>query len=90
MQKINKNSKFAFTKNNYIILGVGVLFIIIGLFLMQGGGSDDPTKTNPDLLGDRRTIYAPIIIMIGFIINVFGIIFPLPKPNEEDGASAKK
>ena len=45
MKETNKNSKFAFTKNNYILLGVGVLIIIIGFFLMQGGGSEDPNNS---------------------------------------------
>jgi len=75
MKKTNKDSQFAFTKNNYIILGVGVLFIIIGLFLMQGGGSDDPTATNPELLGFRRITLAPILIIGGFIINIFAILY---------------
>ena len=75
MKKTNKDSQFAFTKNNYIILGVGVLFIIIGLFLMQGGGSDDPTVTNPELLGFRRITLSPILIIGGFIINIFGILY---------------
>ena len=75
MKKTNKDSQFAFTKNNYIILGVGVLFIIIGLFLMQGGGSDDLISTNPELLGDRRITLAPILIISGFIINIFAILY---------------
>ena len=75
MKETNKNSKFAFTKNNYIILGVGVLFIIIGLFLMQGGGSDDLISTNPELFGDRRITLAPILIIGGFIINIFAILY---------------
>ena len=75
MKETNKNSKFAFTKNNYILLGVGVLFIIIGLFLMQGGGSDDLTSTNPELCGDRRITLAPILIIGGFIINIFAILY---------------
>ena len=75
MKERNENSKFAFTKNNYILLGVGVLFIIIGLFLMQGGGSDDLTSTNPELFGDRRITLAPILIIGGFIINIFAILY---------------
>ena len=75
MKERNENSKFAFTKNNYILLGVGMLFIIIGLFLMQGGGSDDLTSTNPELFGDRRITLAPILIIGGFIINIFAILY---------------
>ena len=76
MKETNKNSKFAFTKNNYILLGVGVLFIIIGLFLMQGGGSEDPTIHNEkEMFGFRRITLAPILIIGGFIINIFAILY---------------
>ena len=76
MKKTNKDSKFAFTKNNYIILGVGVLFIIIGLFLMQGGGSEDTTIHNEEeMFGFQRTVLAPICIIGGFIINIFAILY---------------
>lgn len=75
MKETNKNSKFAFTKNNYILLGVGVLFIIIGFFLMQGGGSEDPNNFNKDIFGDRRITLAPICIIGGFIINIFAILY---------------
>ena len=76
MKETNKNSKFAFTKNNYILLGVGVLFIIIGFFLMQGGGSGDPTIHNEEeMFGFRRITLAPICIIGGFIINIFAILY---------------
>jgi len=76
MKETNKNSKFAFTKNNYILLGVGVLFIIIGFLLMQGGGSEDPTVHNEEeMFGFRRITLAPICIVGGFIINIFAILY---------------
>ena len=76
MKETNKNSKFAFTKNNYILLGVGVLFIIIGFFLLQGGGSEDPTIHNEEeMFGFRRITLAPICIIGGFIINIFAILY---------------
>ena len=75
MKESNNNSKFAFTKNNYILLGVGVIFIIIGLFLMQGGGSEEPSNFNEELFSFQRITLAPIIIITGFIINVFAILY---------------
>ena len=76
MKETNKKSNFAFTKKNYILLGVGVLFIIIGFFLMQGGGSEDPTIHNEEeMFGFRRITLAPICIIGGFIINIFAILY---------------
>lgn len=73
--KENNNTKFAFTKHNYILLGIGVLFIIIGLFFMQGGGSEDPAIYNEEMFNFQRITLAPILIVSGFIINVFAILY---------------
>ena len=72
--KKQENSKFAFNKINYIILGIGVLFIIVGLLLMQGGSSENPYSSNGMFSFQRITI-APIIIVLGFIINIFAILY---------------
>ena len=76
MKETNKNPKFAFTKNNYILLGIGVLFIIIGFFLMIGGGSEEAAVHNQeDMFGFRRTVLSPIFIIGGFIFNIFAILY---------------
>ena len=75
MKESNNNSKFAFTKNNYILLGVGVIFIIIGLFLMQGGGSEKPSNFSEEIFSFQRITLAPIVIVTGFVINVFAILY---------------
>ena len=68
--KPNPNSKFAFTKNNYLLLAIGVAFIIIGTFIMQGGEMEDESIFN-----FQRITLSPILIIIGFIINVFAILY---------------
>ena len=76
MKETNKNSKFAFTKNNYILLGVGVLFIIIGFLLMIGGGSNNPLDdTSEDIFSFRRITLSVIFCISGFIINIFAILY---------------
>ncbi len=79
MKEYNNNSKFAFSKKNYILLGVGVLFIVIGLFLMQGGGSENPSNFNEEIFSFQRITLAPLIIVSGFIINVFAILYSAKK-----------
>ena len=71
----NNNSKFAFTERNYILLGIGVLFIIVGLFFMQGGVSEDPAVFNKEMFNFQRITLAPILILLGFIINIFAILY---------------
>ena len=65
------NTQFAFTKTNFILLGIGILFIIIGLFLMSGGKSDNPEIFNEEIFNTTRLTLAPILIVIGFIFFVF-------------------
>jgi|TARA_B100000959_G_scaffold86222_1_gene91548 hypothetical protein len=77
-EKINLD--FAFTKQNYILLLVGIAFICIGLFLMIGGGSDDPTVFSDKIFDTQRLTLAPIFIAVGFIVEIFAIMY---KPKEK-------
>ena len=69
---------FAFTKKNYILLIVGLAFMVSGLILMLGGGSEDPTKFSADIFDFQRLTLAPILLVIGFIIEFFAIMSKSP------------
>ena len=64
---------FAF-KKNFILLITGILFIATGLILMSGGASEDPEVFNYEIFNFRRLTLAPILITIGFIIEIFAIM----------------
>ena len=66
---------FAFGKKNYILLMVGLAFIAVGIILMVGGGSEDPTKFSDDIFDFQRLTLAPILLAIGFIIEIFAIMY---------------
>ena len=68
------NLDFAFTKQNYILLLVGVALICAGLLLMIGGGSDDPTIFSDKIFDSQRLTLAPILIALGFIVELFAIM----------------
>ncbi len=75
MAKEIKKVSFAFGKENYRILIIGALIVIIGYMLMVGGGSDDPTKFNADeIFSFRRITLSPIVILSGFVVVIFGIM----------------
>ena len=65
---------FAFKKKNFILLITGILFIATGLVLMSGGASEDPEVFNYEIFNFRRLTLAPILITIGFIIEIFAIM----------------
>jgi len=66
---------FAFNKTNYTILIAGLLILILGFLLMAGGGSDDPEVFSDALFGFRRLTLAPILILLGYIIEIFAIMY---------------
>ncbi len=75
-KKIEENSRpiFAFGKENYILMLVGVGLIILGFILMTGGGSNDPNVFNEEMFDFRRLTLAPILILIGFGIDIVAIM----------------
>mgnify|MGYP001475450467 CR=1 FL=1 len=65
---------FAFSKKNYILLFVGLAFMMLGLILMVGGGSEDPTQFSDEIFNTTRLTIAPILIAAGFIIEIFAVM----------------
>lgn len=70
----NRKHGFAFGKENYILMIAGILFIAGGYFLMSGGGSKDPNVFDPEIFNTRRLTIAPILIIAGFVIEIFAIM----------------
>ena len=75
-KKVEDNSRpvFAFGKENYILMLVGVFFILIGFVLMTGGGSKDPNVFNEEMFDFRRLTLAPILVLVGFGIEIVAIM----------------
>ena len=69
-----KNNKFVFGKRNYRFMIIGIIFIALGFILMSGGGSDDPNVFNEEIYSFRRIRIAPLIVIIGFIIEIYAIL----------------
>ena len=77
---------FAFGKENFIWLGISIVFIIVGFVLMSGGGSPDGVSFNPEIFNKQRIVIAPIIIMIGYCLLIFAI---LKKSNKSSANNSK-
>tara|TARA_B110000444_G_scaffold257921_1_gene297503 strand:+ start:1466 stop:1693 length:228 start_codon:yes stop_codon:yes gene_type:complete len=70
-----ENQKEIFGKKNYQIMFVGLAFIISGFILMLGGDTGDETSFNPEIFNFQRITLAPILILTGFVIEVFAIMY---------------
>jgi len=69
-----EEQRFALGKENLRLLVIGVLIIIIGFALMVGGGSADPNVFNKEIFGFQRIVLAPIVVMIGFVFEIYAIM----------------
>jgi len=66
---------FVFKKKNYVILIGGLILILLGITLMIGGGSEDPTQFSEEIFNFQRLTLAPILIVSGFVMGVFAIMY---------------
>jgi hypothetical protein len=72
--------EFALGKENYKLLAIGFAIIVFGFILMIGGKSNDPNVFNGgEIFSFRRITLAPIIILAGFIFEIWAI---MKKPKE--------
>jgi hypothetical protein len=60
---------------NFKIMLAGLAVIFIGFLLMVGGGSKDPNVFNPEIFSTQRITVAPIVVLIGFAIEVVAIMY---------------
>jgi membrane-bound ClpP family serine protease len=74
---------FPLQKENYILLIIGFAIIMIGFLLMMGGKSDDPNVFNPEIFSFRRITLAPIVVLFGFVFEVWAIM-KKPKTEKQD------
>ena len=69
-----EKKKLLFGKRNYKFMLIGIFFIALGFILMSGGGSEDPNIFNEEIYSFRRIRLAPMLIILGFIIEVYAIL----------------
>ena len=69
------HQNFAFSKENYIWLGVGIVLLIVGYILMSGGGSENPNEFHADqIFSARRITIAPITVLAGYGTILYAIL----------------
>lgn len=75
----NNKSTPLFAKENFLFMLIGGIVIALGMYLMSGGKSDDPSVfSNTEVYSKTRITVAPILIVVGLLIEVYAI-FKKPK-----------
>lgn len=78
-----EKNQFALGKENFILLGISVIIIIIGFILLSGGKTTEETGFDPSIFNTRRLFIAPVVIMTGFASVIYAIM-KKPKGNKEE------
>jgi len=73
-KETKENPGFPLGRENYKLMAIGFGIIILGFILMAGGGSNDPTVFNPDIFNFRRITLAPLVLLFGFIFEIYAIM----------------
>jgi fumarate reductase subunit D len=73
---------FALGPENYKLLAIGFVIIVIGFLLMIGGKSDSPDKFSNEIFSFRRITLAPIVVLAGFAFEIWAIM-KRPKKNDQ-------
>lgn len=69
-----ENPRMPLTRKNYIILAIGFAIVLLGFVLMAGGGSHSTTEFNYEIFSFRRITLAPILVVGGFVVEIYGIL----------------
>ncbi|MBE6218357.1 MAG: DUF3098 domain-containing protein [Bacteroidales bacterium] len=71
---MENNEKMAMTSKGLKYLLIGLLVMVSGYILMTGGGTEDPETFNYAMFDFRRMVAAPIVIILGIVIEVAAIM----------------
>lgn len=77
--------EFIFGRQNFILMGIGLALVLIGLLVMSGGAMPDPNTWDPGrIYSFRRITLAPMLMMAGFVVVIYGIFKKAPAPDSGD------
>ena len=75
MKENTEDAGFAIPKRNVLYISAGFVVMLLGYLLMSGGGSDDPNVFNEEMFSFRRIVLAPVVIIIGMIVEIWAIMY---------------
>jgi len=66
---------YLFNKRRYGMLFLSIFVIALGFIIMSGGETSDPNIFNDEIYNFRRIRLAPLIVLSGFILCIFSILY---------------
>ena len=74
MKENTEEGAFAIPRKNVLYIIAGFAVMVLGYVLMAGGGSDDPNVFNYDMFSFRRIVLAPVVILVGLVVEIWAIM----------------
>ena len=71
------------TTKNYAMMLAGVVIILVGFLLMSGGGEHTATEFDESIFSFRRITLAPIVVIAGFVFEIFAIMKRFPEEQKK-------
>ena len=81
---MENNTNMPITPKGLKYLLIGLIVMVSGYILMSGGGSDDPQVFNYAMFDFRRMVVAPVVIILGIIIEIVAIMKVFGKDKKEE------
>ena len=78
-----EEGRMPFTTKNYVMMLAGLLVIVLGFVLMSGGGDHTATYFDESIFSFRRITLAPIVVIAGFVFEIFAIMKRFPEKQEK-------
>ena len=73
--KSTTKNQVLFDKQNFLWMGIGLVVLALGFFLMAGGKSPDPKVfDDSEVYSPLRITVAPFLIVLGFCIEIYAIM----------------
>ncbi len=61
-----QKEELVFSKKNYQLLLISIAIVVLGFVLMMGAGGD--------IYDTRRTLIAPVVVLLGFAFGVYAVL----------------
>ena len=71
---MENTEKMPITPKGLRFLLLGLVVMVSGYILMMGGGSEDPAVFNYAMFDFQRMVAAPVVIILGIVIEVVAIM----------------
>ena len=87
--KTGNKVSYPLGKINFILMGICLLLIVIGFWLMTGSANTGETF-NKDIFESSRITTGPIIALLGFVLMAFAIIYRKKDNHPTDNNESKE